>query len=136
MSEGVLLLSLVLGAVAILGIVQAWLNLGATAPPGIPVPWLSGPIGELVRRDALLFFHTPRCRTCRAMYPHIERLATHDERILAVDVTREPGLARAFGIEAAPTVIRIKDGLVRDTRVGMVSRAGLETMVRILTTGR
>ncbi len=136
MSDGVLLVSIVLGAVVILGLVQAWLNLGAASPPGIPVPWLSGPFGQQIRGDALLFFYSPRCPTCRAMYPHIERLADHEEQIFAVDVIQDAQLARAFGIEAVPTLIRIKDGLIRDTRVGMVPRASIEAMVRILTTGR
>lgn len=136
MGEGTVLMLIALGAVGGLVLIQAWLNLGASAPRGVPVPWISGPLGKLVRGDAVLFFYNPACVASRALHPHVRELAGAEERIQIVDVTEALSIAHAFSVTCTPTLVRIQDGLVRDTRVGMVPRRELEAMIRILIARR
>jgi len=53
---------------------------------------------------AWVVFTTPYCATCE---PVKQRLAAHDPdaRVITVDATREPHLANAFHVRAAPTVL-------------------------------
>ena len=51
-----------------------------------------------------VLFTTPYCATCGPVEEHL-RAADPDARVVRVDATREPHLARAFHVRAAPTVV-------------------------------
>lgn len=66
--------------------------------PTVPAALLAG------ARRTWVVFTTPYCAACR---PVTEQLRGHDPeaRVVTVDATREPQLAGAFGVRAAPTVL-------------------------------
>ncbi|MGH9268865.1 MAG: thioredoxin family protein [Acidimicrobiales bacterium] len=75
---------------------------------------------ELVRdaERTWVVFGTPLCANCG---PASESLATFDPaaRVVRVDATREPALARAFDVRAAPTALLAdRDGQVSTRLVG------------------
>lgn len=62
---------------------------------------LSGGAGDVT----LVEFTDPGCQPCRAMQPVVQRLASEKFPIRQVDVTREPQVARQYGIVAYPTFV-------------------------------
>lgn len=132
MSPGVVILLAVLGALgAVLGL-QAWVRSRAAALQGKRAPALPGALGEAVRADALLFFHSPSCGPCKRMHAHLAPLAGADPRIHLVDVTRDMDTARAFGIMATPTVIVVQGGLVQDARIGAMPPGAIDALLAAL----
>jgi glutaredoxin len=72
-------------------------------------------------------FTTPYCATCE---PVKQRLAAHDPdaRVVTVDATREPFLAKAFHVRSAPTVL-LADG-AGDVQARLVGAAAVADYVR------
>jgi len=69
----------------------------------------------------LIDFHATWCGPCKAIAPHVERLASaHEGHILfaKVDVDASPNAAAKFGIRSVPTFVALKDGAVLGTALG------------------
>ena len=112
MSTGVVVLIAALSLVALAWAPQLWMRYRAAQTRGQQAP-ISG--------NALLFFHSPTCAPCKAMRPSVEELAAERADVRLVDVTREPQVARAFQVMATPTTIVVRDGVVAEVRIGMVT---------------
>lgn len=67
--------------------------------PRVPASLLDG------AERTWVLFTTPYCATCRPVEEHL-RAADPDARVVKVDATREPGLAEAFRVRTAPTIVR------------------------------
>lgn len=71
-------------------------------------------------REVVVAFWAPRCLACRALAPHIERLA--DERpditVVTLDVDRHPRAAGHHEVEQLPTVVRFCEGQMVAVAVG------------------
>ena len=113
-------------------VLQLWMRSRATALRGSSAPELRGALGEAVRGDALLFFHSPGCAPCRAMHPQVQELAEQDPRVHSVDVMDHPEAAQAFGLMGTPTVIAVRSGQVQEVKVGAMSNAALREMLASL----
>ncbi|MED5370806.1 MAG: thioredoxin family protein [Myxococcota bacterium] len=111
---------------------QIWMRRRATALQGEPVPDIPGPLGDAVKGDALLFFHSPTCAPCRAMHPVVRELGAGDTRVHSVDVTRNMEAAQAFGLMGTPTVVAIRQGQVQRVQVGAMSASALREMLEEL----
>ena len=64
------------------------------------------------------------CQPCRMIAPVLENLAAEyaDKVIVAkVNTDENPAWATRYGIQGIPTLLFIKDGLVRETIVGVAS---------------
>ena len=64
-------------------------------------------------RAVLVDCWSPWCAPCRALRPHLERLAgQHGDstRIVAVNVDAQPGAREALDVQAVPTLVLFKDG--------------------------
>jgi thioredoxin len=64
-------------------------------------------------RGVLVDFWSPWCAPCRALRPHIARLAEErsaDWRIVAVNTEEHPAAAEDFGVRGLPTLIFFRDG--------------------------
>ncbi len=77
---------------------RAGLHHDARRVPRLPAALLDGADRTWV------VFTTPYCATCE---PVKQRLAAHDPdaRVITVDATREPFLAKSFHVRSAPTVL-------------------------------
>lgn len=77
----------------------------------------------------LLYFWAPSCVMCRNMSPVIQRLAAEREDVLAIDVSRQAGLARELGIRATPSLVLLHDGKVAALQVGAKSEQQIRQMI-------
>jgi thiol-disulfide isomerase/thioredoxin len=70
-------------------------------------------IRSRISAEPMLFVYvsTPTCSACDALRPKIERLAgDHDLPSLFVDATIVPGIAGAFSVFTAPSLLLFMDG--------------------------
>ncbi|MEE2777255.1 MAG: thioredoxin [Acidobacteriota bacterium] len=77
----------------------------------------------------LVDFYADWCGPCSALAPTLEDLRRDLEgrvRIAKVDVDAEPELARRFGVQSIPALIRFRDGQQVDRLVGVLPRAVIE----------
>ncbi len=65
-----------------------------------------------------LLFTTPWCASCGPVEARL-RASDPTAAVVRIDVTREPGLARAFTVRSAPTALLTdSDGVVQERLVG------------------
>jgi len=68
------------------------------------------------------------CMPCKAMAPVIEEIASQTigkVKVGKVDIDQNEPLANRFGIQAIPSVLIFKDGVLVETIVGVQSKAAL-----------
>jgi thioredoxin 1 len=76
---------------------------------------------QMHRGAVLVEFVTPTCSACRQIEPWLQRLAQQlagQLKIVKIDSTRARGVANAFGIRMAPTLIVFRDGQPMQTIQG------------------
>lgn len=79
--------------------------------------------------NALLDFTASWCGPCRQMKPVVNELVRQGHRIVKIDVDRNPGLARKYGIRGIPAFVLVVNGKVVDRSVGYTSRQRLKRML-------
>lgn len=74
----------------------------------------------------------PWCAACRAFGPVYERVAARhpDVTFARVDTDQERSLSSDLRIESIPTLMVIRDGVIVATRIGTLTEAELEALVK------
>jgi thioredoxin 1 len=77
-------------------------------------------------------FWAPWCTPCKMIAPVLEKLAAEygDKLTIAkVNTDENPQWAMKYGVQGIPTLLFIRDGLVRDTIVGAAPAPAIKTKV-------
>ena len=72
------------------------------------------------------------CGPCKALAPILEDLApkyTDKVKFVKLDVDHNPSTPPKFGVRGIPTLILFKDGQVKATQVGLISKADLAKFI-------
>ena len=70
-------------------------------------------------------FWSEHCGPCKMLSPVLDEVAAEigdDAKVTKVDVMAERELAMKFGIRAVPTLIFMKDGVVKETKTGIMMK--------------
>jgi thioredoxin 1 len=68
------------------------------------------------------------CGPCKALAPIVDEVAqkyTDKVKFVKLDVDHNPSTPPKFGVRGIPTLILFKDGQVKATQVGLISKADL-----------
>ncbi len=89
---------------------------------------------EVVHSDRLTVvdFGAEWCGPCKKLHPIMADLAVdYDGRvkIVEVDVGVSPQVAMKFGITSVPQLLFFRDGIVKETVVGLIPRSKLEEKI-------
>jgi len=81
----------------------------------------SAVIGEGI--SAVLEFYAMWCKPCHKMFPVVEKLSedNKDIKFYKINADEEILLAGAFKAATLPTIVFVRDGVVKDVSVGNVS---------------
>ena len=72
------------------------------------------------------------CGPCKALAPIIEELAQKygdKVKFVKLDVDQNPNTPPKFGVRGIPTLILFKDGQVKATQVGLLSKSDLAQFI-------
>ena len=81
----------------------------------------------------LLDFTATWCGPCRTMQPTVERLAAAGVPVRAVDIDREPALAKRFGVTGVPCFVMLQQGRETGRIVGGTSYENLLKLAQSAT---
>ena len=89
---------------------------------------------EITREGlALVDFWATWCGPYRMQAPVVDQLDAElggSVKVCKVDVDAEPALARKFRVMSIPTLIALKDGQIKETRVGYQDLQSLKDMLK------
>ncbi|MBQ5319777.1 MAG: thioredoxin [Oscillospiraceae bacterium] len=71
-------------------------------------------------KPVLIDFYADWCGPCRMVSPLIEQIAEENPQYLVckINVDDEPELASRFGIASIPTLVTMKDGIIKNRSTG------------------
>lgn len=80
----------------------------------------------------LVDFWAQWCSPCKAIAPILEDIAQkygEKVKVVKLDVDQNPSTPPKFGVRGIPTLILFKDGQVKATQVGLLSKAELTDFI-------
>lgn len=83
-------------------------------------------------RPTLVDFWAPWCAPCRAIGPILEELAQSygdQVNVVKVNVDESPTIAKRYMVRGIPTIMVFKDGLVKETQVGLAPKEHLRGLI-------
>jgi thioredoxin 1 len=78
----------------------------------------------------LVDFSATWCGPCKMQAPVLEELAGEvDYQIYGVDIDKEPEIAARYNVNAVPSLMLFKDGVLKETLVGFQAKEVIEEKV-------
>jgi len=95
-----------------------------------PAPPLDGKMGKRVSKGktALFYFFSPGCGACGAMTPVVNEMCKSNDGVFPIDISKDMQTARKFGVMATPTVVVVRDKVVKDVIIGPQSASTLQQL--------
>ncbi len=90
---------------------------------------------KTINKDKKIFvidFWAEWCGPCKLLSPIVDELANElDEKVLfgKVDLDNNQDLAMKFSIRSIPTLLMFKNGELKDTKVGLLSKNDLKDWI-------
>lgn len=100
---------------------QFLIILKAKRKKGKKVEAISGQIGSKIQQgdSVLLYFFSVSCRACKAQTPIFRRVQKQFNNAFEVDVAQEGDIAKKFGVMGTPSIVWVKNGIIREFWVGL-----------------
>ena len=82
-------------------------------------------------KTVLLDFYADWCAPCRMLSPIVDQLAEEAPQYVVgkINVDEEPALARQFEVASIPTLVVLKDGIVKTRSTGVRPKAQILAML-------
>jgi len=89
---------------------------------------------EVMKADGpvLVDFSATWCGPCKKLEPIVHEIAGDYEgrlKVVKVDVDNAPSTAARFAVMSVPTVLLVRDGVVKDQMIGVLSKQALADRV-------
>lgn len=83
-------------------------------------------------KTILIDFFADWCAPCKMLAPFVEEIAEENPAIVVgkVNVDEEPELAMQFNISSIPALFVIKDGKIKDSKIGFAPKEVLLEMLK------
>lgn len=89
---------------------------------------------EVMKSDRLTLvdFGAEWCGPCKKLHPIMEDLANQfgeQIKVVEVDVGESPQTAMKFGVTSVPQLLFIREGIIRETVVGLLPKSKIEEKI-------
>ncbi len=106
----------------LLGLLVVWqwrMAQNARGMQGRPAPDTQDVDGQIDTPARVYFFHATHCRPCKSMMPLVDQIGAEFPNLIKLEVSQNIALARAFRIAGTPSFIAVRDGLIREVKLGL-----------------
>ncbi len=88
---------------------------------GKPVPEVKGALARAIRQSdpVVVYFYSPACRACRTQEKFLPAIQQKVNQLVRINVRKDLDTAQKFGVMGTPTIVVIKNRVIKDYFVGI-----------------